>query len=855
MADAWRLSGRTLLETIEQFGERPALGLRGEFGLRWWSFGRLAREARRFAALLRGWKIGQGERVLLWAPNCPEWVACLAGAMIEGVVVVPLDEHSPREFMLQVAAQTSPRRVFHAQALDADFFGLPCHCLEELFAEPARDGVTVVPETDPDSTAVILYTSGTTAEPRGVVLTYANLQAQIESFRQWRWLLRLISARMLVVAPLSHVQGLILGAMIPMSVGLSIVFVHSVEPAHLLRTIRDNDIQVFSTVPRVLRELTAALEQQPYGRRTLGQRLENETRGWMRRHLLFTALNRAVGWRFWIVFVGGAALARSDEQFWRDTGRFVVQGYGLTETTAIVAVNGPFSRHVGSVGKPLKHVTVSIAADGEALVKGAAVSPGYFGSSGPHDGNGGFLHTGDLLRADARGRLYFLGRKKDVIVTGEGFNVFPSDVEAVLNRHPGVCESVVLGREEGGCEEVHAVLLVAPGADAAGIVHAANRQLSEPQRIRSWTVWPEVDFPRSSLLKVRREMVAEAVREARTTRQDSAPEGEVTLAAIAAEADGGRRIELLADYLCAAPPGALASNGARLRADWGLSSLDFVRLLGALERRKKRLFDGAALHADPTVADLHSWATDPGAITQAKGRLPSRQPAWADTILAHAARFVVRPAVTGSWRALCHRCAPVWRGDPKALRPPFVLAAAPHMHWLDAFAITATLPARLANRLLVVTNRDFSEFFDPPHGTPFRERFAVGAGYFFLLPFTYPFTIVPHFGNTREGLLETARWIDKGYCPLVFPKGIHYGVVDAARHDPGMALLASECGIPVVPVWLSGNSALGWQPRLRPGRVEVVFGSPVSAGPSKSPESLIEELEASWLDLSSTAAA
>jgi 1-acyl-sn-glycerol-3-phosphate acyltransferase len=214
----------------------------------------------------------------------------------------------------------------------------------------------------------------------------------------------------------------------------------------------------------------------------------------------------------------------------------------------------------------------------------------------------------------------------------------------------------------------------------------------------------------------------------------------------------------------------------------------------------------------------------------------------------------VRPVVTGLWTAFCHRCAPVWRGSPHSLRPPFILAAAPHMHWLDAFAITAALPARLANRLLVVTNRDFSEFFDPPRGTSRKERFTVGAGYHFLLPFTYPFTIVPHFGSTREGLLETAKWIDKGYCPMVFPKGIHYGLVDPARHDPGMALLASECGVPVVPVWLSGNSDLGCRPRLQPGCVSVVFGQPISAGPSKSPANLIAELEASWLELASTAA-
>src|SRR5581483_10855214 len=171
-----------------------------------------------------------------------------------------------------------------------------------------------------------------------------------------------------------------------------------------------------------------------------------------------------------------------------------IQGYGLTETAPIVTLNHPFHARKGTVGKPIAGVEVKIAEDGEILVRGENVTSGYF--ERPDDTakafEGGWFHTGDIGVLKDNGELAILGRKKEMIVTPEGLNVFPEDVEGVLNRQPGVRDSAVIGTDR-----VHAVLILDPGANAQDIVRKANAELADYQRIRSTSVWPYPEFPRT----------------------------------------------------------------------------------------------------------------------------------------------------------------------------------------------------------------------------------------------------------------------------------------------------------------------------------------------------------------------
>lgn len=832
-----------LIVRLPELGERPAVGLRGELGSRWWSYRRLYRETLRAAALLASRGVGHGDHLLLWGPNAPEWVAFFLAAVWRGAVVVPLDDDASPELAARIAREVGARLIVVGPDRATAGVGVPAVDLYALHRDPelAEGGALRLPVAAEDL-VLVYFTSGTTAAPRGVVISHGNLTSQLARFRRWRWLVRRVPFRIMVLAPLSHIQGMLLGICIPFAVGLSALYTRSLHPGQLIRAIRDERLTILSTVPRALHTLGFEIQRRPYAGVPLGERIARARIRFLRRHFTFRAVRALLGYRFWVIFVGGAPLPAEDELFWRRTGCRVVQGYGLTETTAVVSINRPLLGPVGSIGRPLAHQEVRLADDGEILVRGPNVTPGYHG--GGAIAADGFLHTGDVGRLDHRRRLYFVGRKKDVIVTGEGFNVHPGDVEAALHRQPGVRDAVVCAADRSGHAEVHAVLLLARGAEPAMAVGGANASLQPFQRAVSWSVWPEPDFPRTSLLKPRRAEVERRLPELRAAaaparRQEPA---RLTLADVAGESDRERRMDLLVRYLAEGRRGEGAA-GLRLVADLGLSSLDVVELLVRAESRCQVALDDAALPGETTVGDLQALVA--GAPAAAR-RVPTQQVAWSRGWLGGLVRAAVRPLVLGLWSALCARVTARTTGDAAPPTGPVVLAVAPHRTWLDVLAVCAALPAPQRRRATFVTDRGFREFFDPPPGTRRSTRLLIAASYYLLMPAAFRFAIVPRFGGTRDGLREACRLLGRSCAAITFPKGFYYSREDARRHDPGAALIALETGLPIVPVWLEGNDALAARPRLRRPPVRVTFGPPVAADPGLDAAALAARVEAAF---------
>ncbi|MDX6402442.1 MAG: long-chain acyl-CoA synthetase, partial [Gaiellaceae bacterium] len=403
-----------LVEGLSAFGDRRALGIRSSYGARWWSYRRLEAESIRFATLLEAEGVGRGDRVAIWGANSPEWAAAALGAFLRGAVVVPIDGDASTALAARIVELAEAQLVLHDPDVDAAAVDAPA---VPLFLEGGNDSarapLRLVPVV-PDDPAFLLFTSGSTREPRGVVLTHRNLASQAASFRKWRRLAKLRAFRLLALSPLSHVQGLLMGLIVPLSVGLSVLYSESVEPAQVIRTIRENRVNLLLAVPRVQTMLADALRTSRHGRsgRTLAERAQEIRLFALRRHMLFIATRRQLGYAFGVVLVGGAALPSDDERFWYECGYVLVQGYGLTETSALVSVrmNGPFHARLGSVGRALPHQDVRIGDGGEVLVRGPNVSTLTAGSDG-------YLHTGDLGRLDGGGRLWLRGRKDDVIVT------------------------------------------------------------------------------------------------------------------------------------------------------------------------------------------------------------------------------------------------------------------------------------------------------------------------------------------------------------------------------------------------------------------------------------------------------
>ena len=333
----------------------------------------------------------------------------------------------------------------------------------------------------------IVFTSGTTAEPRGVVLTHGNLLAnlrpietEIAKYRRYERIFHPL--RILDLLPLSHVFGQLLGIFIPQVLGATCVFLDTLNPAEVTRAIRAERVSLLVTVPRLIESLRDHVERDLELR---GQRekFERDVRACEGEHFLkrwwrFRAIRRKFGWRFWAIVSGGAALPAAAERFWDRLGYAVIQGYGLTETTSLVSLNHPFRLGKGSIGKTLPGLEVRLADDGEILVRGENVASGYWkdaGVSSVLDADGWF-HTGDLGERDTSGNLYFKGRQKNVIVTPEGLNVFPQDLEAELRKEAGVRDCVVVGLARDGNAEPCAVLLLREAGGSCGSGNCEARE-------------------------------------------------------------------------------------------------------------------------------------------------------------------------------------------------------------------------------------------------------------------------------------------------------------------------------------------------------------------------------------------
>ncbi|MDQ3804221.1 MAG: acyl--CoA ligase, partial [Acidobacteriota bacterium] len=440
-----------------------------------WSYARVAQVAYRLARELEARGVGRGERVLLWAGNGPEWVAAFWGCVARGAVVVPLDVESAPDFVARVAEQTAARLLLVSAETGGRGAGpgLPSLALEELEEAVARhSGEPYAPEGVGEQDLVeIIYTSGTTAEPRGVCLTHGNLLANLVPFEEevskyLKWERLVHPLRFMSLLPLSHVFGQFMGVFVPQLLGGVVYFQDSLNPSEVIENIRKNRVSVVAAVPRMLESLREHVERREAaaGR---AERFRKEVEGARGLHPLarlwkFRRIHRRFGWKFWAFVSGGATLAPETETFWRRLGFGVLQGYGMTETASLVTVNHPFKSGRGSVGKILPGHEVKLDEHGEILVRGANVSPGYWDgrAARPLSGEGGWLRTGDLGEMDADGQIYFRGRKKDVIVTAAGLNVYPEDIEAALNRQPEVKASAVVGVEGARGPEPLAVLIL-----------------------------------------------------------------------------------------------------------------------------------------------------------------------------------------------------------------------------------------------------------------------------------------------------------------------------------------------------------------------------------------------------------
>jgi long-chain acyl-CoA synthetase len=812
-----------MLQTINQFledaarryGGRPALLFKPGFRFRTWSYRDLYDDVQRVATLLQSRGIGKGDRVVLWGPNAPHWVLAYFGCLRIGAVVVPLDLRSTSDFVQQVTSKTSPVLAFVSRVTPlADArLEVPTLLFEDLehliydLASPRDVFLTG------DDLAEIMFTSGTTGDAKGVLLTHRNLLANLESVQQV--IPGSASFRMLSLLPLSHMFEQMGSLFSGLGCGASITFVTSRQPALLLKLMRERRITMMLLVPQALDLFMKGIEREvaKQGKQRvwelslkLARRLPMKLR-----RLLFHKVHARFGGHLEIVVSGGAALDRTLGEKWNLIGINVLQGYGATEASPVISTHPLDDPRFDSVGKPVPGVDVQIADDGEILVRGPNITQGYW--QAPEQTarafDGEWYKTGDQGYLDAEGYLHIKGRKKDMIVLADGRNVYPEDVEEVLKADPAVTDATVVGLDADGGPQVHAVFLLEEPEKAGAIVKRANERLGEHQRIRGFTVWPEADFPRTHTLKVKKAVVIEALSRGASDAGEPADGAKA-----AADGDPGERLVRLVSEVSGVPQEQLLLEKS-LGGDLDLDSLKRVELLSVIEQELGVYIDESLVGSNTTFGELLRLLRSQ---EEAKAALPPFY-TWPLSIWFAAVREVVFRLLLAPFLGAAYRVRVQGREHLRDLSGAVLFAANHNAIRMDSLVLIKATPRRWRRQLA------FAAAAEITFGNRWRGILAA------LVANAFPLS---RESAVRASLEHMGRLMDEGWSVVLFPEGEQRLGQPMLPFQSGTGMLGVESRTPVVPVHLVRERARGPLPGSWRARVSVRFGAPLTFPPGTS---------------------
>ncbi len=491
---------------VERFGDRPALALDGDGGPALaWTYRELSRRSRLAAWRLRAAGLEPGDRILTWSPATPQLPAAYYGAMRGGLILVPLDLRMAPDAIERIAARADAKRLILGAGPDAPdpreagLGEFPTTTLDALTADaddtfPADWEQQLAAWPRPAETDVVelIFTSGTTGAPKGVILVHDNVVASVRAMHR---VVPPIEHRVVSLLPLSHLLEQAVALFYALDVGADVLYVRSRNPRVIFEAIRRHRTTSMVVVPQILELFWASVERevQKSGRATSFGRLRRIARHlpYALRRILFRQVHARLGGGIRLFVSSGAFLAPALQQAWEDLGVVVVQGYGATETGFGTCTTRE-DHGLGTVGRAMPPVKMRLADDGEVQFSGPTLFKGYW-----HDPEttaaafteDGWYRTGDIGRLDDAGRLILMGRTKDIIVLPNGLNVYPEDIENAL-RVAGVRDSVVVETRPG---RIEAVVLAPRDADRRPPMSGSrSRQRSRPRTrpSRFTSEWP-----------------------------------------------------------------------------------------------------------------------------------------------------------------------------------------------------------------------------------------------------------------------------------------------------------------------------------------------------------------------------
>ncbi|GAB7026400.1 AMP-binding protein [Geotalea toluenoxydans] len=777
--------------------------------------------SRKMARLLADRGVATGDRVLIWGPNSPWWAVAFWGAIVRGAVAVPVDFMSERERAETIAGLTEAKVVIQSRFKIEPLDHASSILLEDLEYDLAGlEPFTEIARPAPDDVAELIYTSGTTGNPKGVILTHGNLMANIMQVNEH---IPVVTSQFnfLSLLPLSHMFEQMGGFFTPLYNGSTIVYLRTLKPSAIMEALGEEDIYAMVAVPRLLQLLKSSMERE-LDEKGLGNVFRflmkrGETLSPRARKLLFFPIQRKFGRHFSLFVSGGAPLSLDVFLFWQNLGFRVVEGYGLTECSPVLAANTMDKQVAGAVGKALPGIEITIE-DNEILARGKNITPGYYRNEAAtreaFTADGRF-RTGDMGEVSADGWLTIKGRAKELIVTGAGINVYPDEIEDIFNQTKGVRESCVIGMDRGGGEEVHAVLLLdGSSRKPEEIVAEVNKRLDSLHQVTGFSVWPEAEFPKTTTLKIRKFQVKEKLQKGEKG----------TGAGTAAD----RLITLIARVTGAGVDEV--KEESRLVADLGLTSIARLELVNYLEQEFRLDLEDSVIGPETRVQELRR-------IIEKREKIEGKNHFrfWTNSKPVRALRMFWDAVFTYPlFRSIVTIQA---RGREKLqeIKGP-VFFVSNHLSYMDQPAVMFALPREIRYNTATAAWEEF--FFRNYHNALqwIWKRLTYEYATFFHNVFP-----LPQSSGFRKSFRFMGRLVDSGHNILIFPEGERSIDGRLLPFQRGLGIMVKELDIPVVPVKIEGIEKVLPRGASRPkrGRVTVTFGSPLYLS-REEPDKIVE---------------
>jgi long-chain acyl-CoA synthetase len=844
----------------------------------------------------------RGSRLAILADNHPRWVAAYLGIIASGCVVVPLDtalhddqvtkllkdagasalfcdvKHTPvaRPATTQLKLGTilvDPDRAAKQSSDDRWLGNMPA-----IFE--AGRGSFKPQAANNDELACLIYTSGTTADPKGVMLTHANILGEVEAVFNWVELGP--NDALLGVLPLFHVLAQMANLLLPLIKGSRVVYLETLNTTELMRALSERNITAFAVVPQFFYLIHERLTQEVGKRGKVTRKIfgamvvVNRTLrmvGINAGPVLFSKVHRTLGPKMRYLVTGGSRFDPAVARAFHDLGIDILQAYGLTETTAAIYANSPHDNEIGSVGKALKGVEGKIVDPqpqeegpdvGEVAVRGPVIMKGYWNRPDATSAvfREGWFLTGDLGYFDSRGHLFLTGRKKEVIVLSNGKNVYPEEIETHYTKSPFIKEMAVVGLEgkpgEGG-DRLHAVIV--PNFDELRrrkIVNAKevirfdieglSQHIASTKRVSSYEIWQE-DLPRTTTRKIKRFEVEKRVRtnQGKKLEDGSGSELPAEKPLTPEENDWLNRADVQSGLKVIREAARSAPANIRptlnLELDLGLDSMQRVEVLSRLEEELGGNLEESQLAEIYTVRDL----IDAVLQSAASGTGPGTRPTFAGW-----KAILSEEPDDPDVRALAH---------PNRLNDTFwyLVSRLIQVISLDLFKLKVVGIEKLPKTGPYIISSNHQSYLDPAPlagvmpAEVFYRAFAVGTSEIFgeglmrRLARSIKVVVVDPDANLIPAMRAGAFGLRHGLVLVLYPEGERSIDGTPKVFKKGAAILSIHLQVPIVPVAIDGFYE-SW-PRNRPFQgfkpLKMVFGDPISPPPeSTASEEAYEKLTA-----------